>query len=84
VRGLEGRIAEFAREFGLQGFDATLLFLDLDIRQVDLVNDAYNAFAQQIKRFEVDFNVLDEDSVQLSRRDCKDATLNCCPYIMYR
>ena len=26
----------------------------------------------------------DEDSVKLSRRDCKDATLNCCPYIMYR
>ena len=33
---------------------------------------------------QVDFNVTDEDSVQLSRRDCKDATLNCCPYIMYR
>ena len=27
--------------------------LDLDIRQVGLVNDAYNAFARQVKRFEV-------------------------------
>ena len=78
------------------------------------MNDAYNAFARQVKRFEVtllarlscryrpgraldallnglvlvlsqvDFNVSDEDSVQHSRRNCKDATLNCCPYIMYR
>ena len=63
------------------GYAAELL-LDLRLNRIFVTNDVFTLHRSGLKRFEVDFT--NNDGSVGGRRDCRDESLQCCPYVVVR
>ncbi|MGB1593494.1 MAG: hypothetical protein ACPIOQ_12135 [Promethearchaeia archaeon] len=62
--------------------DAVELLLDLRLNRIFVTNDVFTLHRSGRKRFEVDFT--NNDGSVGGRRDCRDESLQCCPYVVVR
>ena len=58
------------------------LLLDLRLNRIFVTNDVFTLHRSGLKRFEVDFT--NNDGSVGGRRDCRDESLQCCPYVVVR